>query len=678
MASADPTRTPVPDRWLRRRCGAATWRRGLIALLLAGVAARADVAIVKDHQPGAVIVLADRPTEVARYAANELVYHVQRATGARLPIVRESARQGEAATAAGSSCIYIGDTAAARAAGIVAAQLAPETFVLRTAPNALFIVGGDAAGDPLDRDTAAGTLFGVYEWLEHDVGVRWLWPGELGTCVPKVGSLRARDIAVTVSPAFFQRNIRGGLTFRGRHAELGFSPDAAAAYAHAQAVFLRRHRMGRSVAISYHHAFTDWWEKYGAQHPDWFQLVNGRRGPTRPGGSYSMCVSNPAFRHQIIVLWQEERKKNPNQHWINACENGIMGLCECDQCRAWDGPTPSDYLDYYPPKSKVMGSRFATDRYARFWLALLREAREIDPEATIVAYNYFNYFPPPSPGVRLDRHILLGSYPSAGWFPRSPAEQAWFTGQWARWQKTGARLFSRGNYCLDGGAMPLVFAHQYAEEFKFQARHGLEATDYDALTGQWAVQGTNLYLLARLQTRPDTPTDTLLAEYYSGFGAAAGDVKAYFNFWESHALAHRVEINRQYEDNTSRWRAFGVAAHLLFPPESFAAAAAILDRAQAAVVDDAEASARVQFLRDGLTHARLCTEVSRRLSVREPDADPARGAEALAALIAFRQAHEREWIANFNYCSWSEDAAWRLPAKLPAAVAASFPHFPSS
>jgi hypothetical protein len=72
LSAANPRMALVPDRELRRRCGISFWRRGLIALLPVGVVAgaRADVAIVKDHQPAAVIVLADRPTEVARYAAD--------------------------------------------------------------------------------------------------------------------------------------------------------------------------------------------------------------------------------------------------------------------------------------------------------------------------------------------------------------------------------------------------------------------------------------------------------------------------------------------------------------------------------------------------------------------------------------------------------------------------------
>ncbi len=34
-----------------------------------------------------------------------------------------------------------------------------------------------------------GTLFGVYELLERYVGVRWLWPGQLGTYIPRSDSV---------------------------------------------------------------------------------------------------------------------------------------------------------------------------------------------------------------------------------------------------------------------------------------------------------------------------------------------------------------------------------------------------------------------------------------------------------------------------------------------------------
>jgi hypothetical protein len=192
--------------------------------------------------------------------------------------------------------VYLGDCQATREAGIQARQLPPETFVLRTAPDALFIAGEDANGEALDPDTRAGTLWGVYEWLERTLGVRWLWPGELGTYVPARKTIASPELNEQVAPHFMQRKIRPGLGWTSEHPALGFTQAAAKKYADEQSVFLRRHRMGRSLRLSYGHAFTDWWKSDGKAHPEWFQLLeSGKRGPNKSTSRFSMCVSNPEF-----------------------------------------------------------------------------------------------------------------------------------------------------------------------------------------------------------------------------------------------------------------------------------------------------------------------------------------------------------------------------------------------
>ena len=39
----------------------------------------------------------------------------------------------------------------------------------------------------------SGTLLGVYEVLEDYLGVRWLWPGDLGTYVPRRNTIVIPD-----------------------------------------------------------------------------------------------------------------------------------------------------------------------------------------------------------------------------------------------------------------------------------------------------------------------------------------------------------------------------------------------------------------------------------------------------------------------------------------------------
>ncbi|QYM78558.1 DUF4838 domain-containing protein [Horticoccus luteus] len=663
-------------------------RRGW-ALVLAGalfavqIACGSERPIVAAGQARATVVVPGDASPVVRYAAQELVEHIAKASGVTLPIMTEADGQpGD------GSHFFLGATRAAENAGIDAAALAPETFVLRTIGPDVYIVGGDLRrggpgtragehavsdalynppeippGDPLNMNTPGGTMFGVYEWLERELGVRWLWPGELGTFVPVRHEVVAHDWDETVAPRFFQRLVRPGLGFTSDHPALGFTPAAAEKYAHEQSVFLRRCRMGRGTVITYHHAFTDWWEKYGEDHPEWFQLVNGKRGPMKPGGRFSMSVSEPGLQQKIVDLWQAERTKptGTNPHYINAVENDILGLCECEGCRAWDGPVPADAMKFYSPKSKVFGARFVSDRYAHFWLAVQQLAAKHDPDATVVGYVYFNYFQAPTSGIKLNDHILLGYCPSGGWYPRSPEEHAWFKRQWRGWADTGARLFSRTNYFLDGYCMPFIFAHQFADDFQSEVRNGMVATDFDSLTGQWATQGPDLYLLMRLHTRPDADPDELLSEYYAAFGPAATEVKAYFDYWENYTMGHRAQINEAFDSlHASRWRTWAKAAHAVYPTECFAAGEAMLAKAAAACADDRTAAERVAFLQAGLVHAKLSSRVAGLLSLARPDGPAPEGKEALAELLAFRRAHEFSGIANFNHEAWVEDLSWTL------------------
>ncbi|RVA21000.1 hypothetical protein EN935_32685 [Mesorhizobium sp. M7D.F.Ca.US.004.03.1.1] len=187
-------------------------------------------------------------------------------------------------------------------------------------------------------------------------------------------------------------------------------------------------------------------------------------------------------------------------------------------------------------------------------------------------------------------------------------------------------------------------------------------TDFDSLTGHWATQGPNLYLLLRLQIRPEVPASTLLSEYYSAFGPAAADVRKYFDFWEAYTSGGRARLHDTFEAlGASRWRSWAKAAHAIYPEESFAPAEELLDRAASSANGDQEASMRVQFLRLGLQHAKLCSLAAAKLTLGNPESSYEKGRVELQALLAFRRANERMWISNLNHCAWVESTSWTLP-----------------
>lgn len=643
------------------------------------------VELVTGGKARAVLVTPDEPLPVATYAATELATHIAKATGVRLPVCRESDIPRDA-----THCVFVGSTEAARGAGIALDGLPPETAVLRSAPRRLFIAGLDGDGDPLsERLIDCGTLFGVYEFLDRFVGVRWLWPGELGTYTPRTDTLAVGHVDETVQPAFAQRRIRPGLFANDPH--LGFSPGALERYAHLQQVFFRRHRMGAGdprLPQAFGHSFEDWWKTYGHDHPEWFQLLEtGKRGPARPERPEltAMCVSNASFRQAVVNRRQSRQAASGKPLPIGLGENDLRCFCVCDDCLAWDGPQPPESVRSI--SRSVRNSfipRLASDRYAKFWLDVHHRASQIASDVLIGTFAYFNTFPAPATDIRLHPDIWISFVPwdnwGGFWYPRPEAEHAWVKEQWLGWLRTGASMVLRPNFLYDGYALPHLYTRQFAEEFRFYAKHGMKGTDFDSLTGQWAVHGPTLYLLHRLHVRPQSTVDELLAEYYGAFGAAAATVKAYFDYWEQYAqknldsrrvdeviarrpfkgfpempqttAAHEAQEARFNRPEVNRYRQYPLVAHELFPLDAFDPAGRLLDEAAQVAAGDEEAAARVAFLRKGFDHARLCVEVARLFG--DPGASPAERTQAVRNLIAFRRSIEDECVANLVWPAYEE------------------------
>ena len=169
----------------------------LIAFLVAGTTALGDVVIDRSSE---IVVPADAPY-ATRLAADELNFFLAGALGAPLPVV--------AKRTAGKTAIELG--------GGVRVPSDRDAYAIAASSNVVCIAGHD--DDVVDvGKTAAlpdeapwqpcfrrGTLFGVYAFLERFAGVRMYFPGELGTCIPKMPRIAVHDCRIEESPAFSVR-----------------------------------------------------------------------------------------------------------------------------------------------------------------------------------------------------------------------------------------------------------------------------------------------------------------------------------------------------------------------------------------------------------------------------------------------------------------------------------------
>ncbi len=670
--------------------------RILTFILMAAVtAAAAEPAVTLVKKGGhAVIVTADQPLPVSVYAAQELVRHVAQASGITLPVVTESTiPEGHTAR------IFLGPTKAAQERGLEVTDLPPETFIMHSNGSDLYILGDEGKGDPLEQSNSkCGTLFGVYELLERTVKVRWLWPGALGTYVPKTDSivLPATNERVTPRLAFrrilwsYVRSAAFGKKRKLTPAEkiLSFSPEGLERYGHDLRDYLRRHRMGgvdRTPPVGHH--FGGWWKKYGKEHPEWFMMnEDGTRGPTKTADKTQvpMCVSNPELQRFIVEGWNGKGA-------IQLGEVDWPDACRCPACRAWDAPPPDPLPDFLisatdrgrPDSAERQRYRghvhsgfydpmCTSDRYARFWQTVQRLAAERNPEALVTTYVYYGYFPAPTSDIQLGRQVYgefvpWGNPQHTDFFPMREEALTWIKHQWLGWQRTGIRLAYRPNYLHDGWVMPLVDMQQSGDLFRFAVENGMEGTRFDSLTGQWAAQGPKLYVHMRLHAKPHLSVDEILSEYYSAFGPAAKAVRDYFGYWEKYCVDHLQHFNDLYIDHGHRWARFQMLAHEAFPPACFEPAEHLLDLAAAATKTAAqpEFAERVKFLRDGLHHARLASTVAACFAgvraIPAPSERFEKAVNATRALIAFRRTHEEPYISDYLYGgAWREERYWNL------------------
>ena len=660
-----------------------------------------QVTFVRDGKARAVVVTAVNPSQVAVYAAEELVSHIKKSTGVQLPVVVESnIPEGD------DSRVYVGMCEAARTHGVDAEKLEIEEYVLRTAGSDLYIVGKELTPEqyhgsrprysepwnPLAMECVhSGTLLGVYEILENFLNVRWLWPGELGTYVPRQTSFVVPEINSLVKPRLQYRNLGGWdlpqifLTgsYFGRKVPRNFqvggiseeivsklvfpNEDAAYAYGRAVEVYHRRHRRVTQIenprcVIGSHviAGIPDWWAKYGKEHPEWFAMrADGERGlkTARAGAWTPLCVSNPQLHHAIA----DEAWDGGKELTLGEADAAGESMCHCSQCMAWDGPDQKDFpedlrlLKYTP---RAMG-----DRYAHYWKAIYELAIKRNPGVKVGVYLYHNTLPAPVSEIQLNKNIfgefvIYGA--RDGWYPMSQDEDRWYRNQWLGWEKTGMSLIYGPNYLLNNYVTPNITTRQSGEFFRFAYKHGLAGLNFRSYTFSWAAHGPMAYMHHRLLWSPELEIDQIRREYFSAFGPAAADVQQYFDYWENYASTRPPIRDISNDPRGALERLKRIRGHYLaYPPQVYRPAEVILAKALDAARKDPlpEFAERVEFLQAGLKHSLLSTRLQDYLDFESPAAergaaptDPTRlkqARRAMKELIRFRHDPQNRFVSDY-------------------------------
>jgi hypothetical protein len=620
----------------------------VMALLLPVVSASA-LTLVKDGAPTSVIVIADDATASALAAADELQYHLKKMSGAELPVVTDADDPKDAAL------ILLGRSALTDKLGVDYASIAPEGYLIKTVGNALVIVGDDAGGEGKpatevrNAEIRAGTLFGVYGFLQDQLDCRWIWPGPTGESIPQQATVELGEIDVKDEPAIERRHMR--LMMHRPFADADKLFDRAPVMAqmeNEERQWYLRVRMGRHADGPQGHSFRNYWEQYKDTNPDIFALLpSGKRGYAGRPGVVKMCVANPKLWDLLTERFREAHAKNPNDHALQCCEaDGRAGHCTCDLCKAWDATQDNLsqkildaldqdlYDDLAPQKDGIPGT--VSTRYAKFLNEMCRRVREIDPEGYVTMYAMTRLRETPI-GVKMEPNLMV-NYVGFNNYPLTPAERAAERRDFTGWISPGVKVVLRPNaphYAGDG--MPYNIAREMGDDFQFALDHGLVQAEFDAMLGYWASWGPTHYILPRMMWEgKDRDPEELISEWFSAFGHAQRPIRAYYDYWEAY-------IRSKYNDPATEELAVEIGARIRSPrggrllnianvytPEVLAKARALLDNAvEVAAACPESVKEKVANVEMNQANAELTAKVAR-LALAALD-DPAIQPELVAA-----------------------------------------------
>ena len=402
--------------------------------------------------------------------------------------------------------------------------------------------GSDAAldwGDNRGKTSRKrhGTRFAVSLFLENELGVRWLWPGEDGIeyAARRTVVLPAHKEA-SFETKLLKSEIRNYPHYSAgpRYLEAsGYTPkplrDPERAYENGAHVtreaWLLRHRLQDRAHFKYGHAYTKWKDRFEKTHPEYLNWSRSKRnrGDTGTQGRdrTKLCVSNEAVVDQIVADWLAAG----TNEYLNVCENDSAFYCECEGCCA---------LDVLLPGEKEF--THMTDRYCNLWNRIAKKAVAVRPDVKLVSYAYSHYRKAP----RRERI----EYPDNMVFGFVPSLMDDASAEFVRWRERGMRhFFLRPNFHHYLGTIPRGLEKVLFDNFHQCLDFGMIGVDYDAPPHR-NIMSLEYYVTARMIADPAGKFEDFCREFYAGYGPAADDMRAYFELVRRHGEAARDEFMR--------------------------------------------------------------------------------------------------------------------------------------
>ena len=462
-----------------------------------------------------------------------------------------------------------------------------EFTAISAAGNQLFIYGRE-------NKYLNNTGYAVAEFLEKHAGVRFLWPGELGTVAEKKAPVSIKDGLDLYVPPF---DIRLTNSYKGS-GTLG--------------VWTRHRKIGSSIrrrGSGFQHAFASLIprKKYGKTHPEYFSLVTpekwvGTPKPTVPTrtneyGPDQICTSNPEVRRIIA-----EKLASAQDNCVRSISaNDGFGFCECANCKAQDGPDAKRFR---------AGHQMVTNRMHNFAMDIANRVKKLNPKGKVGMFAYSFYDGIPDFKVKYPGNMYL-SFCYMVYAAKDLAAEKVINDKLLALSATGAKVVGREywgtHYTMN---YPLSHSRKIDRNLKTLYK-GNAAGIYGEPGSSFATRGSDHYILSKLAWDPTLKREDILMDFcVSAFGPKAGKVmyELYEKIedWTQNGIANKTKRGVNYQYYTNSYAEFNRLMSDMYN-DKFIKMCNGYFRKAAKLVDTPERKARLEYVKNGIIYAKYIT-----------------------------------------------------------------------
>ena len=533
-----------------------------------------------------------KPTNPAAHLAmKELIERLIQITGKKVTPVAQASGKVPA--------FYLGTCPEAEKLGLNPKKLDRDGYYIKTDGNRIFITGCDS-WNPKKIERA--TLYGVYDFLERFAGVRYYFPGEIGTIVPKKKNWTLPAIDITERPDTQYRWI---YCYHYRMQE-----NVKYQYPGMKEVNPLTWRNSTLKNIRSCHGLNDLHlvKRFAKTHPEFFAMTetgdrnDGSKITTGHRKHGQLCYSSEGLKEEIYqdaaaCLTGKPASSRGLSNWsarwntmhVDLAPNDGLEWCQCTKCK----------------KIQAQGKQAMSDHIWRFVCDIATRLKKngIKGYVMLDAYSYFCLVPT----FKIPDNVMIGITRTGPWAMSNVKQrnaQETLIRDWSRAAQAKIKLWTYPTKAGGGHKVPLVpnFTPRAVGSFYQSVKDYIYGSFVESGSDRWMYGFLNSYVASKVMWDWNTDVEKLIDEHCRlMYGKAAGQMNQFYReletVWMNHIMGKTMETSLGPVIKVPTRREIWTK---IYSPKKIAEINALLDQAEKVSAQSPQCLKRIKFMRNEL------------------------------------------------------------------------------